>query len=142
LFIAIGSLGLYFGSEWFVGGAQELARFLGVSERVIGITVLALGTSLPELVTAMVAAFKKETDLALGNLMGSNIFNVLSILGITSIVKEIEVNDVIINIDMLWMLGITLLILPMMLYKRQMTRSDGVILVCIYVFYTYSVVTQ
>jgi cation:H+ antiporter len=115
MFIALGSAGLYFGSEWFVGGAQDMARFMGVEERIIGITVLAIGTSLPELVTSSVASFKKETDLALGNLMGSNIFNILSILGITIIIKEIKVSDVILNTDMIWMLGVTLIILPLML---------------------------
>ena len=139
-FILVGGIGLYYGSEWFVGGAQELARHLGVGERVIGITVLALGTSLPELVTAMVASFKKETDLALGNLMGSNIFNILSILGITSLIKEIHVNDQILNTDMLWMLGITLVILPMMLYDKILSRWEGFVLLLVYFIYTYIVI--
>ncbi|GAG87082.1 unnamed protein product, partial [marine sediment metagenome] len=121
--------------------AKELAVFLGVSQRVIGITVLALGTSLPELVTAIVASFKRETDLAIGNLLGSNIFNVLSILGITSIIKEIEVNEVILGVDMLWMLGITLLILPMMLARKKLAWFDGVILLVVYVYYTYTVIS-
>ena len=138
--IAIGAAGLYFGADWFVGGAKELAGFLGVSQRVIGITIVALGTSLPELVTAIVASFKKETDLALGNLLGSNIFNVLSILGITSIVTEIHVSNIIRHVDMLWMLGITLLVLPLMLYQRKLVRADGIILLSIYVYYTYSVI--
>ena len=140
LFIFIGSAGLFFGAEWFVGGAQDLARFMGIEERIIGITVLAIGTSLPELVTSSVASFKKETDLALGNLMGSNIFNILSILGITSIIKEIKVSDVILNTDMIWMLGVTLIILPLMLSRRQLGRIDGVILLMIYIYYTYTVV--
>jgi len=140
MFVALGSLGLYLGAELFVGGAQDLARNMGVEERIIGITVVALGTSLPELVTSTVASFKKETDLALGNLMGSNIFNILSILGITSIIKEIEVNDVILNTDIIWMLGITLIILPMMLSKRQIGRIEGAILLMIYIYYTYTVV--
>jgi len=139
-YIALGSLGLYLGAELFVGSAQDFARQLGIEERVIGITVVALGTSLPELVTASVASFKKETDLALGNLMGSNIFNILSILGITSIIKEIKVSDIILNTDIIWMLGITLIILPMMLSKRQIGRIDGTILLMIYMYYTYTVV--
>ena len=139
-YIAIGSIGLFFGAELFVGSAQDLARNLGIEERIIGITVVALGTSLPELVTATVASFKKETDLALGNLMGSNIFNILSILGITSIIKEIEVSDVMLNTDIIWMLGITLIILPMMLSKRQIGRVEGAILLFIYIYYTYTVV--
>ena len=138
--ILVGTISLYFGASWFVIGAKELAIFLEVSHRVIGITIVALGTSMPELVTSIVASFKKETDLALGNLLGSNIFNVLSILGITSIVKEIHVSDIIHQVDMLWMLGITLLILPLMLFQRKLSRIDGVILLLIYVYYTYSVI--
>ena len=141
IFILLGCAGLYYGSEWFVGGAKELAVMLGVSERVIGITVLALGTSLPELVTAIVASIKKETDLALGNLMGSNIFNVLSILGITSIITEIRVSEEIVQNDMIPMLWITLLILPMMLIRRKVGRISGGILLAIYLYYTYTVVT-
>ena len=138
--ILIGSIALFFGAKWFVIGAKELALFLEVSQRVIGITIVALGTSLPELVTAIVASFKKETDLALGNLFGSNIFNILSILGVTSIVKEISVSNLIYHVDMLWMLGITLLILPLMLFQRKLGRTEGVILLLVYVYYTYSVI--
>lgn len=141
MFILAGCGGLYFGADWFVGGAQNLAFTLGVSERVIGITVLALGTSLPELVTSIVASVKKETDLALGNLMGSNIFNILSILGITSIIKDIYVSEEIIKHDMVAMIGVTLLILPMMLYKRMIGRVSGIILLLVYIFYTYTVIT-
>ncbi len=141
LYLAIGAAGLYFGSDWFVSGAKHLAMFLGVSQRVIGITVLALGTSLPELVTAIVASFKRETDLALGNLMGSNIFNILSILGITSLIKPIAINKTILTVDMFWMLGITLLILPMMLIQRKLGKVEGIILLCIYVYYTYTVIS-
>lgn len=140
LYIALGGAGLYFGADWFVGGAKDMALFLGVSERVIGITVLALGTSLPELVTSIVASVKKETDMALGNLMGSNIFNILSILGITSIIQDIHVSEQIIAHDMVTMIGITLLVLPMMLYKRQIGRISGAILVLVYLFYTYTVI--
>lgn len=141
LLIGVGTAGLAFGSNWFVDGAQDLAITFGVSERVVGITVLALGTSLPELVTAVIAAMKKQTDIALGNLMGSNIFNILSILGITSVIASIRVNDVIIHSDMIWMLLITFLILPMMLYRRVIQRLEGAILLAIYVYYIYSVVS-
>ena len=141
LLIGVGTAGLAFGSNWFVDGAQDLAITFGVSERVVGITVLALGTSLPELVTAVIAAVKQETDIALGNLMGSNIFNILSILGITSVIASIRVNDVIIHSDMIWMLLITFLILPMMLYRRTIARLEGAILLAIYVYYIYSVVS-
>ena len=135
-----GAIGLYFGSEWFVGGAQILAEELGVSERLIGLTVLALGTSLPEMVTSLVAALKKQTDIALGNLMGSNIFNILSILGITSMVTKIHVSDVILSVDLLWMLGITLVLFPLMLYKRRVGRMEGIIMLSIYAFYSYQLI--
>ena len=140
LFIGIGTAGLALGADWFVDGAKDIAISFGVSERIVGITVLALGTSLPELVTAVVAAMKKETDIALGNLLGSNIFNILSILGITSVIASIRVNDVIIHSDMIWMLLITFLILPMMLYRKVVKRVEGAILLAIYVYYIYSVV--
>jgi cation:H+ antiporter len=142
VFIVLGCIGLFYGSNWFVEGGKGLATLLGVGERVIGITVLALGTSLPELVTASIASFKNQTDLALGNLMGSNIFNILSILGITSIIKEIEVSDVILNTDMFWMLGITLLILPMMVHKREVGRYEGISLLMIYGYYTFKVLSS
>ncbi len=140
--IIIGCLGLFYGSDWFVEGGKALAIHFGISERVIGITVLALGTSLPELVTASIASFKNQTDLALGNLMGSNIFNILSILGITSIIKEIEVSDIILNTDMVWMLGITLLVLPMMIHKREVGRNEGFVLLLIYGYYTFKVLSS
>ena len=139
-FLVIGTVGLAIGSNWFVMGAKTLAIALGVSERVVGITIVALGTSLPELVTAVVAAFRKETDIALGNLVGSNIFNILSILGITSIIQEIRINDVIIRSDMIWMLLVTFVVFPMMLSRRKIDKLEGFILLAIYVYYIYSVV--
>jgi len=139
-FIVLGGGGLFLGGELFVNSAQEFARFLGVSERVIGLTVVAIGTSLPELVASTIAAFKKQTDIAVGNLMGSNIFNILGILGITSIIKDVNVNDVIVHTDMLWMLGVTLVVLPMMVSGRKLARTEGLILVLIYIFYTYNLV--
>lgn len=140
VFILIGCVGLYYGSEWFVGSAKDLALSLGVEERVVGLTIVALGTSLPELVTAAVASSKGQTDLALGNLMGSNIFNILSILGITSIIKNINVNEIILHKDIIWMLLITLMILPLMIMRREVGRVDGLILLIVYSVYIYTVV--
>ena len=139
-FMLIGCVALYYGSEWFVTSAKGLAIDLGIEERVVGLTVVALGTSLPELVTAAVASFKGETDLALGNLMGSNIFNILSILGITSIIRPIHVNETILNNDIVWMLMITLMILPLMIMRREVGRADGLILLIVYTIYIYTVV--
>lgn len=138
--IAIGGVGLYFGSDWFVNSAKDMAVYLGVSERIVGVTVVALGTSLPELVTSIVAAFKKETDLALGNLMGSNIFNILSILGITSLIEEIHVSSIILNSDMIWMLAITLVIFPFMAFNKKIDRYEGLILLAVYIYYTINVI--
>lgn len=138
-FVVLGCAGLYYGSEWFVGTAEKVFTDLGVEPRVIGLMVLAVGTSLPELATSMVAAFRNNTDLALGNLIGSNIFNILSILGITSILKPINVSSAILNVDMIWMMGVTLLILPFMVYKRRILRIHGIILLGVYGYYVYSV---
>jgi len=140
LLIVLGCAGLFYGSDWFVGGAQNIAINLGVSERIVGITILALGTSLPELTTAIIASIKKETDLALGNLLGSNIFNILSILGITSIITEIQVSELIVDVDMIWMLGITFLILPFMLTGKHVERWEGILLLVVYCYYVYSVI--
>ncbi len=139
-FIMLGCLALYYGSEWFVSSAIDLAISLGVEERVVGLTVVAFGTSLPEMVTAAVASYKGESDLALGNLMGSNIFNILAILGITAIIKPIYVNEVILNNDIIWMLMITLMILPLMIVRRQVGRVDGLVLLVVYSIYVYTVV--
>ncbi len=138
--LLIGVVGLYFGSKWFVGGARVIALYFGVEERIIALTVVALGTSLPELVTSSIAAYKKNTDLALGNLLGSCIFNVLSIIGITSIVKELEVGEKAIGRDMYWMIGIMLLLLPMMITRRRVARIEGVILLIVYVAFMYFVI--
>ena len=140
LLIFVGGAGLYFGSDWFVNSAREMAIYMGVSERIVGVTVVAIGTSLPELVTSVVAAFKKETDLAIGNLLGSNIFNILSILGITSLISEIEVSQIMINSDMIWMLALTLVLLPMMVLNKKIDRYEGLILIGTYVFYTINVI--
>ena len=139
LFILLGCVGLYYGSDWFVEAAKFLAKGFGVSERVIGLSVVALGTSVPELVTAGVASIKKETDIALGNLIGSNIFNIFSILGITSIIKNILVSELIVSKDIMWMLAITLLVLPMMITSKLIARIEGFFLLVIYVYYIYSV---
>jgi cation:H+ antiporter len=136
-FIVVGSVALLFGSEWFVDGAILIFEDFGMSQRIIGLFVLAIGTSLPELVTSLIAATRHDADIAVGNLMGSNIFNVMAILGITSIIKTIHVSDDILK-DMMWMLGVTLIILPMMVYNRKLGKTHGIILLGIYAYYLYS----
>ncbi|KXX71565.1 calcium/sodium antiporter [Flammeovirga sp. SJP92] len=139
-FLVTGIVALKFGAEWFIEGAKSIClEQLGLEERIVGILVLAIGTSLPELVTSAVAAFKKETDLALGNLMGSNIFNVLSILGITSMVIPINVSEIMHNYDMVWMLVITLLTIPLMILGRDLNRWEGLVMLSAYCIYIYTI---
>lgn len=134
-FLALGGVMLYFGSEWFVGGAKSIAQGLGVSDAIIGLTVIAIGTSLPELVTSIIAAYQKNTDLAVGNLLGSNIFNILSILGLTSVVKDISVNPQLVDVDMWIMMAIVVLVLLLMLFGRKIGRLSGGILLITYASY-------
>jgi cation:H+ antiporter len=138
VFLAIGLVGLFFGSNWLIKGATSIAESFGLSKHVIGITVIAFGTSVPELATSVVAAFKKETDISVGNLIGSNIFNIMIVLGLTGIVQPIGVEENVISWDLLWMLGIALLLLPMMIISRKVGRLSGVVLLVIYVSYIYS----
>ncbi|MFW6268202.1 MAG: calcium/sodium antiporter, partial [Marinilabiliaceae bacterium] len=131
--------GLYFGAEWLVKGASDLAIGWGVSERVVGISVVAFGTSVPELATSLAASIKKEMDISIGNIIGSNIFNVFSILGITAILKPLEVSSRVINSDMGWMVGVAvLLILFLIPLKRGiLTRWKGGILLLVYIVYIW-----
>lgn len=139
LFVGVAIIGLIYGAEFLVRGASNIAAVMGVDERIISVTVIALGTSLPELATSVVAAIRKELDISIGNLIGSNIFNILAILGFSSIVKEIDINPMILKFDIFWMLGISLLlflfILP--LRKALVNRWKGLIFVLIYVGYIY-----
>ncbi|WP_299226611.1 calcium/sodium antiporter [uncultured Psychroserpens sp.] len=132
IWLFIGAIALYFGSEWLVEGAKELATALGVSDAVIAATVIAIGTSVPELAASVIAAVKKEKALSLGNLIGSNIFNIGSVLGLTSIIKTIEVTEAsILSRDIYWMLAFALVLIPLiMIPKRfQISRYKGLLLV-------------
>lgn len=137
IFLLLGVLGLYFGSDMFVDNAVEISQVFGISERVIGITVIAIGTSLPEMVTSIIAAIKKKTDIAIGNILGSNIMNILAIIGITSMISPIPVADIFLKQDFIWMLGMTLLLFPILRSKLQISRWEGLILLSIYGVYIY-----
>lgn len=132
-----GILGLYFGSELLVVNAVKISREFGVSERIIGITIVAIGTSLPELVTSIVAALSKRTDLALGNILGSNILNILAVIGITAIIKPIGISQEFIDSDYLWMIGITLLLYPLMKTKMRISKIEGAVLLTSYITYLF-----
>ncbi len=140
LLLIISSAGLYFGASWLVDGAESIARRFGVSERVISVTIIAFGTSVPELATSVVAAFKNQLDISIGNILGSNIFNILGILGVTSMIKAIEVNIEMI-FDVYWMLALsTLLLLLMLPYGRSvLNRWKGILLLITYIAYIYIV---
>jgi cation:H+ antiporter len=132
-----GAAGLYFGSELVVGNAALIARNYGISERLIGVTIIAIGTSLPELVTSVLAAIKKETEMALGNILGSNIMNVFSIIGITALIKPIDVAVDFIYTDFVWMLAFTILLLPIMRINYVISRVKGLLLLSGYLLYLY-----
>lgn len=136
-----GAAGLYFGSELVVGNASLIARNFGVSERIIGVTIIAIGTSLPELVTSVLAALKKETEMALGNILGSNIMNVFSIIGITALIKPIDVATEFIYTDFVWMLGFTILLLPVMRINYVISRLNGALLLVGYLLYLYLLIS-
>ncbi len=142
LWLGIGGAALYFGSEFLVDGAKAIAQNLGVSEGVISITMIAIGTSVPELAASVIAAIKKEKAISLGNLIGSNIFNIASVLGITSIIKEIPVIEPqILTRDIFWMLAFAFVLLPFTLLpkKRMIDRYQGILLFIVYVFFIYTV---
>ena len=132
-----GIVGLYFGSELLVNNAIKISREFGVSERVIGVTIIAIGTSLPELITSIMAALSKNTDMAIGNILGSNIMNILSIIGITAIIKPIGVSDDFLNSDFLWMIGFTLILFPLIRTKMRISFVEGLILIIGYGAYLY-----
>ena len=126
---------LVFASRLLVDNAVSIAKELGVSEAVIGLTIVAAGTSMPELATSVVAALKKRTDIAIGNVIGSNIFNLLAVLGLTATIAPVETNQI--NwTDMLVMLGTSLLLLPFMRTGFKIGRGEGVVLFVIYIAYT------
>lgn len=143
ILIAIGITGLYFGGGWVVSGATEIARLFGISESVIGLTIVAIGTSLPELVTSAVAAYKNNTDMAVGNAIGSNIFNILWILGFTSVLTPIPFSDHS-NQDILMVLiSTSALIMAVIVGKRPgISRWEGFIFLMIYSIYLYTLVQR
>jgi cation:H+ antiporter len=134
LLVITGGLLLIFGSNLFVDGAIAIAEKFEVSQAVIGLTIVALGTSLPELATSIIASFKNENDIAIGNAVGSNIFNILSILGISSIVRPITDTGITI-VDLSIMMFFTILILPLSRSEFTLRRWEGGLLFCGYLAY-------
>ncbi|MFV8280006.1 calcium/sodium antiporter [Christiangramia marina] len=135
IWLLIGILALWGGSELLVMGAVDLATQLGISERVVSVTIIAVGTSVPELAASLIAAMKKEKAISLGNLIGSNIFNIASVLGLTALIKPVVVqSSEILSNDMIWMLAIAFGLLPLLLIPKpsEMGRKEGFGLIAAY----------
>lgn len=139
-YLALGGIALWGGSELLIDGAIGVATVLGVSDRIIGITIVSVGTSIPELAASLIAILKKEKAISLGNLIGSNIFNLLAVLGITSIITPITVMDQgLLTNDIFWMLGISFLILPLVFFPKGLRLGwrDGLVLIIGYALFIY-----
>ena len=139
LYMLVGIMLLMYGSEFLVNGVQSIARLFEWDDRIVSVSLVAIGTSLPELATSLVAAFRKESNLAIGNLIGSNIFNVLAVLGITSIIHPIEMMNESLLTDYLWMM-ISVIILGLFIYvfsKKQVSRTEGFLLLVFYIVFMF-----
>ena len=135
IWLTVGGVALYYGADWLVDGAIVVAEQMGVSEAVISVSLVALGTSIPELSASIIAVIKKEKALSLGNLIGSNIFNIGSVLGLTAIVDSIPIKDTqILSRDVLWMLVFAAVILPLILLtkRHKLQFKKGFFLVLLY----------
>ena len=135
LFFVLGSIGLYSGSELFVESAISIASFFDVPKFVIGITVVALGTSLPELVTSIVALAKGQNNISLGNLIGSNVFNVFAVLGITSLIQELSTKSILLFLDFGVMLAVMLVFGYYLFIRKKISRTAGFVLLFGYISY-------
>jgi cation:H+ antiporter len=143
-FCAAGLVLLAFGSDWMVDGASEIARLFGVSDLVIGLTIVAIGTSLPEAAASVVASFRGERDIAVGNVVGSNLFNLLCVLGLGSIVapQAIQVSPSALRADFPVMIAVAVACLPIFFTGRQVSRWNGTMLFGFYIAYLFDVVLR
>lgn len=137
-YMALGGFSLWLGSETLIKGAVSLAQNMGVSERIISVSIVSLGTSIPELSASIIAIINKEKAISLGNLIGSNVFNILAVMGITSMIHPVEIQDMgLLNNDIWWMLGISFLILPLVFFPRgsRLGWIDGLVLIALYIIF-------
>lgn len=136
LFIILGLAGLIIGGKWIVDGAVKIAEFFNVSQSLIGLTIVAIGTSLPELATSAIAAYKKQSDIAIGNVVGSNIFNIFWILGASAVIKPLPFNPSS-NVDIAMTIAASILLLSVMFIgpKKVIERWQGVFMVLVYIGY-------
>lgn len=135
VFLALGMVGLPLGASLLVDNATIIARAYGVSDTVIGLTLVAIGTSLPELATTVMAALRRQADVALGNVIGSNVFNLLAIMGVASLVGPISVDPAFLKFDLWVMLAASLLLIPFVYMAKDITRFWGILLSALYVIY-------
>ena len=137
LYVVAGLAGLFWGGKFFVEGASSMARNWGVSERIIGLTVVAIGTQLPELATSIIAAMRKKADIAIGNVVGSNIFNIFFILGAIASIRPLPFNAAQANQDVFVMIGasVALFVATRIFTRNQIGRTEGIIFAASYVFY-------
>ncbi|MCE5974694.1 calcium/sodium antiporter [Sinirhodobacter sp. WL0062] len=142
LFIVLGLIGLPFGADFLVDGASSIARAFGISEAVIGLTLVAVGTSLPELATSVNAAIRGRADVALGNVIGSNIFNLLCIIGVSGLVGQLPVPAQMLRFDLWVMLGAAVLIAPFIFYRWPFTRMIGIGFTVVYAAYVVVLMTS
>lgn len=141
LLIVGGAVLLYFGSNYIVVGASSIAGRFGVSEAIVGLSVVAVGTSLPELVTTIIAAMRRQSEIVIGNILGSNIFNILAVMGIASILQPVDINPRIAQLDMWIMLAATVVLIPFMISNWRLGRSEGFLLVVFYIGYMIALYT-
>ena len=140
VYLALGLVGLPLGADILVENATVIARIYGVSDTVIGLTLVALGTSLPELATTLMAALRRQADVALGNVIGSNMFNLLAIVGVATLFGPIPVDPEFLTFDLWVMLGASLLLIPFVFFRQDITRVWGGALTVLYVLYVVAVV--
>ena len=139
-YFLLGGFSLWLGSETLIKGAVTLAKNLGVSERIISVTIISLGTSIPELSASIIAVINKEKAISMGNLIGSNIFNILAVMGITSMIHPVEIQDPgLLRNDIWWMLGISFLILPFVFFlkKDKLGLIHGLVLITLYSIFIF-----
>ena len=139
VYLVVGLALLVIGSKLMVDGAVEIAKILNISDVVIGLTIIAIGTSLPELATSAVAAWRKESDLAVGNAIGSNIFNILCVLGVTAMIQPLETSGIRV-LDMAVMFGSVLLVWALLGVRFKLDRIEGLLLLAAYAIYIYSLI--
>ena len=137
--LALGLVGLPIGASLLVDSSVDIARDFGISETAIGLTLVAIGTSLPELATTVMAAVRRQADVALGNVIGSNMFNLLGIMGIASLIHPIPVDHSFIEFDFWIMLGASLLLVPFVFFRKDLTRGWGIALTALYIAYVVAV---